>query len=62
MVARWQSPPPASLGSSANPLTLSNNTATATLQGIGSSTISIGNPLTLAGGGAARREMAEAPH
>ena len=40
-----------SLGSSANPLTLSNNTATATLQGIGSSTISIGNPLTLAGGG-----------
>jgi autotransporter-associated beta strand protein len=40
-----------SLGSSSNPLVLGNNTAIATFQGIGSSSISIANPVTLGGGG-----------
>ncbi len=40
-----------SLGSPSNPLILGNNTATATFQGIGSSSISIANPVTLGGGG-----------
>lgn len=40
-----------SLGSSSNPLVLGNNTATATFQGIGSSTIAVANPVTLGGGG-----------
>jgi fibronectin-binding autotransporter adhesin len=40
-----------SLGSSANTLTLGNNTAAPVFEGLGTSTIALGNPVTLGGGG-----------
>jgi fibronectin-binding autotransporter adhesin len=38
------------LGATTNPLVLGNNTAEATFQGIGTSTVAISNPVTLGGG------------